>query len=185
MKRTIAIICALLVWQSSRALIVSVNGEGEVPDEGLDLVITEGGEDPLTGRYTMALEGDLLTPAAQITVRITRSAEGLTDEFCCGNNCTAGNRLTEETKVFAVSGVTKWHIHYEPETASDETIRYIFDDGEQSLELRVQYVWAADGVEQTTHVGRAADIRMHNGQVLIIRNGQTFTMTGAAVKMNQ
>ena len=182
MKRILTILCALCVMQSSQALIVSVNGEGEVPAEGLEITITEAEENPLTGLYTMELKGELLTSASQITVRIIRSAAGLTDEFCCGNNCTAGNGQTEEQREFTVSGVTQWYTHYVPKPGSDETVQYVFDDGEESLEIRVRYTYAADGVEHTANDSSPATKQMHNGKVLIHRNGQIYTMTGATVK---
>lgn len=181
MKRTTAILCALLAIQSSHALIVSVKGQGEVPAEGLDLLITEGEEDPLTGRYTMALEGELLAESSQITVHITRSAAGLEDEFCCGSNCTAGNGQAQEDKAFTVSGVAKWYAHYMPAPGSDETICYVFDDGVQSCELRVHYLYATGGVEQGTAECRNAK-RLQNGQVHILHDGQAYSLTGTLIR---
>lgn len=181
MKRLTAIVCALLAIQSSHALIVSVKGQGEVPAEGMNLLITEGEEDPLTERYTMALEGELLTTAPQITIRITRSSAGLEDEFCCGSNCTAGNGQTQENKVFNVSGVVNWYAHYMPVAGSDETVSYVFDDGQETRELHVRYTYAADAVEQVSYSATAAK-QMQNGQMFILRNGQTYSMSGAVVK---
>ena len=53
MKKILTIAAALLLMQSADALIVSVQGYGEVPAEGMDLMITDGEEDILSGRYTM------------------------------------------------------------------------------------------------------------------------------------
>ena len=178
MKRTFIILCALLAMQSAQALIVSVKGEGEVPEEGLDLLITEAEEDVLTGQAVMALEGDLLTDAAQITVRITRSANDLQDEFCCGNNCTAGNGQTDEVKTFGIDGLAHWYTHYTPVEGSDVTITYLFDDGEESLELRVHYQYGTDAVEQVNHDAPHNAKRLHDGQVLIEHNGLFYTVTG-------
>ena len=178
MKRILIILCALWAMQSAHALIVSVSGQGEVPEEGLDLLITEAEEDILTGRAVMELDGDLLTSAGQITVRITRSASGLEDEFCCADNCTAGNGQTEEVKTFDIDGMTHWYTHYSPVEGSDVTMTYVFDDGNQSLELRVHYQYQTDAVEQTNTDAKRSSKRLHNGQVLIEHNGQSYTLTG-------
>ena len=177
-------LCLLLFIQSSHALIVSVKGEGEVPAEGMNLTITEGEEDPLTERYTMVLEGELLTEASQITIRITRSAAGLEDEFCCGGNCTAGNGQTQEEKVFNVSGVVRWYAHYMPAAGADETITYVFDDGKQTCEVRARYQYTAGAVEHA-----AADMRnsgnakrLQNGQVQILHEGQVYSLTGTVIR---
>ena len=74
MKKLYVLLAALCMLQQAHALIVSVRGEGEVPEQGLELTVTEGEEDILTGQYTMELEGDLLTNAGSVTVQITRSA---------------------------------------------------------------------------------------------------------------
>ena len=132
MKKLGVLLAALCMLQQAHALIVSVRGEGEVPEQGMELTITEGEEDILTGQYTMELEGDLLTNAGSVTVQITRSASGLTDEFCCADNCTAGNGETTETKQFSLSGLAHWYAHYAPVAGSEETIAYTFSDGSDS-----------------------------------------------------
>lgn len=179
MKKLIFTLTALLLMQSAQALIVSVKGEGEVPEEGMSLIITEGEEDILTGKYTMELEGDVLIESGELEVQIIRSASGLEDEFCCGNNCTAGNGKTEETKTFYFNGLAHWYTHYVPAMGSDETIRYIFRDGEQSVEVRVQYVYQADGVSNVKDERPVTSKILRDGQLYIERNGQRFSMTGA------
>ena len=160
---------AMMAMQSANALIVSVQGEGDVPAEGMELLITEGEEDVLSGKYTMELRGTLLSSATQLTVQIFRSASGLEDEFCCGIECTAGNGETEETKVFTVSGVANWYSHYVPVPGSDETIRYVFSDGTDQVELRVRYVYSVEGLE--------AQWTMDNGQwTKVLREGQVYIM---------
>lgn len=180
MKRFFSILMTMMVIQSANALIVSVQGEGEVSEEGLELLITEGEEDVLSGLYTMELRGNLLTSATEITVRITRSASGLTDEFCCGSNCTAGNGATEETKVFAVSGVANWYAHYVPSAGSDETIRYVFDDGEETRSVSVRYVHSAEGIGEIKGEwtkGKWTKV-MREGQVVIRCQNKEYNITG-------
>ena len=182
MKKLIFTLTALLLMQSAHALIVSVKGEGEVSEEGMSLIITEGKEDILTGKYTMELKGDVLISSGELEMQIIRSANGLEDEFCCGNNCTAGNGETEETKTFNFNGMAQWYSHYVPIMGSNETIRYIFRDGEESLEVRVQYVYQTDAVSEVKDDKAATSKILRNGQVYILRDGQRFTVTGTMEK---
>ena len=180
MKKILTIVAALLLMQSANALIVSVQGYGEVPAEGLDIRLDEGEEDVLSGRYTMELKGTLLAAGEQVTVRITRPANGIEDEFCCGTNCTAGNGETLETKVFTVNGLASWYAHYYPNRA-DAQINYLFDDGTETREVRVRYVYSGQGVEETTAV-QPASKQIRDGQMFILHNGQWYTPDGQQVK---
>ena len=168
-----------MAMQSAKALIVSVQGEGEVPAEGMDLLITEGEEDIMSGKYTMELSGTLLSSTGQLTVQIFRSASGLEDEFCCGSQCTAGNGETTETKVFQVSGIANWYSHYVPAPGSDETIRYVFSDGEAERELRVHYVYSTEGLEEqwTMDNGQWTKV-LREGQVYIMYKGTMYNVQG-------
>ena len=179
MKRIVVILMAMMAMQSAKALIVSVDGEGEVPAEGMELLITEGEEDVLSGKYTMELSGTVLGAASQLTVKIYRSTNGLEDEFCCGINCTAGNGEQEETKVFTVSGVANWYSHYVPAAGSDETIRYVFDDGTEQREIRVHYVYAAEGIDGqwTMDNGQWTKV-LREGQVYIMYKGKMYNVLG-------
>lgn len=168
---------AVMAMQSAKALIVSVQGEGEVPAEGMDLLITEGEEDVLSGKYTMELRGELLSSTSQVTVQIYRSASGLEDEFCCADNCTAGNGQTEETKVFQVNGLANWYSHYVPAPGSDVTVRYVFADGADELEIRVHYVYTAEGLERTKDEGRRTK-ELRNGQVVIRTGEKVYSIGG-------
>lgn len=181
MKRLVFTLLTMLVIQSTQALIVSVNDEGEVPEEGMNLTVTQGEEDILSGKYTMKLEGEVLTTSGELTVQIIRSKAGLTDEFCCGNNCTAGNGELEETRTFQFSGVAHWYVHYEPVVGSDETIRYIFRDGSESREINVQYVPQIDAVTTTTSVAPKARKIVRDGQICIMHDGQLFDLTGRRI----
>ena len=180
MKKILTIVAALLLMQNASALIVSVQGQGEVPAEGLDIMITEGEEDILSGRYTMELSGTLLASGEQLTVQITRPSEGIEDEFCCGTNCTAGNAETTETKTFTVSGLANWYAHYYPNRAYAQ-INYLFSDGTDSLEIRVYYVYVNQAVDEVTAT-QPADKIMRDGQIYILRNGQWYTADGQQVR---
>ena len=179
MKRILLLTITLLLLHSANALVVSVKGEGEIPEEGMELTVTDAEQDILTGKQVMALDGDLLTTAAQLTVRIYRSATDLTDEFCCGNNCTAGNGQQEETKTFDLSGLTHWYAHYTPTGNSDETIRYFFDDGTETRELQVRYIYTAEAVENVkADATNPCTKQLRDGNVYIIKDGNTYSVTG-------
>lgn len=180
MKKILTIAAALLLMQSADALIVSVQGYGEVPAEGLDMMIEEGEEDVLSGRYTMELKGTLLASGEQVTVRITRPANGIEDEFCCGTNCTAGNGETLETKTFTVSGPANWYAHYYPNRAYAQ-INYLFSDGIDTREIRVYYVHVNQGVEETS-AEQSANKLIREGRLYIVQGGQVYTVDGQQVK---
>jgi len=180
MKKILTILAAWLMMQNANALIVSVEGHGEVPADGMDLMITEGEEDILSGRYTMELNGTVLAAGGQLSVQITRPAEGIEDEFCCGTNCTAGNAQTTETKTFTVDGPASWYAHYYPNRAYAQ-INYVFSDGTDTREIRVHYVHADQGVEDTEAEQPAGKI-LRDGQILIRRNGQWYTADGQQVR---
>lgn len=180
MKKILTILAAWLMMQNASALIVSVEGHGEVPAEGMDLMITEGEEDILSGRYTMELNGTVLAAGGQLSVQITRPAEGIEDEFCCGTNCTAGNAQTTETKTFTVDGPASWYAHYYPNRAYAQ-INYVFSDGTDTREVRVYYVHNGQGVDEVTAVQPASKL-LQDGRVLILSNGQTYTADGQQVK---
>lgn len=184
MKRLFLLAFALCAMQSSYALIVSIDGEGEVPEQGMQLTITQGEADVLSGRYIMTLEGEVLASSGQLTVQITRSAEGMEDEFCCADNCTAGNGLMQEAHTFTLSGLSRWYVHYMPTPGSDVTVNYLFSDGEQSRLLTVQYHYVSDGVPDTENDASAAHAGkvMHNGQLMISRNGEYYTPNGICIK---
>ena len=177
MKKIIPFVAALLlIVQPADALIVSVQGYGEVPADGLDITLTEGEEDILSGRYTMELSGTLLASSEQLTVTITRSAEGIDDEFCCGTNCTAGDGTTSETKTFAVSGLANWYAHYYPAKPNVQ-ITYLFSDGIDARTIRVNYIYSGQGWDATT-AEQPACKQIQGGQMVILLGGQTFSVQG-------
>ncbi len=125
----------LLFSVSANALIVSVNGHGEIGENGMELTLSEAEEDPLSGIPTMSITGSVLCNSSlQVTIR--RSANGIRDEFCCGQ-CTAGNQTTEETLNYSPDGLSTWFMHYFPAENSYETIEYLFSEGSDSFRLIV------------------------------------------------
>lgn len=163
-KMLILIAAALLCASQAKALIVSVDGYGEIEDS-LSLTIEEGEINPLTGLYEMEVKGHVLAASTSLNVTIRRSATELQDEFCCGGNCTAGNGQTEEVRQFSVSGLSTWFTHYSPAPNSDVTVSYTFDDGEQTLVLNVRYVRAAEGIDEVSADEKAAVYTIGGTQV--------------------
>ena len=155
------------------ALIINVTGHGQIPAEGMDLVVNEATYDLMTGAPLMSLEGSVET-SNPLTVTITRSHTGLTDEFCCGL-CTTGNGETSETLSFTPGGTADWYVHYYPAENSDEQISYLFSDGTDSRELRVHYIYSAQGIETiTNHQSPTTYKILKDGQLLIIKNNKTY-----------
>lgn len=145
MKRNLWII-ALVLWTiNAHALIVSVNGQGEI-DEQMVLTITEAEEDLLSGEKVMKVEGNLLTNNP-LTVSVSRTSAGLTDEFCCAGQCRVGNGEKTEELQFRPNGLASWYIHYTPQAGTNETITYSFDDGESQAVLVIHFNYPAQGVE--------------------------------------
>jgi len=175
MKRNWIILLGCLLWTiNTHALIVSVEGEGEI-DELMELTITEAEEDPLTGDNIMEIKGNLLT-SNPLTVSITRSSTGLTDEFCCAGQCTFGNRETTEELHLSPNGMASWYIHYTPQADSNESIEYRFDDGQSVLVLRVEFNYEAQGMENVEDTKSKAKSKkiLQNGIIYIIQDERVY-----------
>ena len=157
------------------ALIISVAGQGDIPAEGMELTINEAEEDILSGDMQMKVSGTLLS-TNPLTVTITRSAEGLNDEFCCANQCTAGNGETSEDLSFTPGGMANWYIHYTPTPGSYQTITYLFSDGSESRSLTVHFDYTTQGIQNTDHsVDRVQKI-LRDGILYIITDNKTYTI---------
>ena len=157
------------------ALIISVANYGDVPTEGMEITVKEAEEDILTGDMQMKLEGTLLC-TNPLTVTITRSAEGLNDEFCCANQCTVGNRETSEDLSFTPDGMANWYIHYTPTPGSYETINYLFDDGTESRSLTVHYDYTTQDVESVQKSEVRSQKIFKDGILYIITDNKTYTI---------
>lgn len=173
MKKNLLLAISCLLSLNANALIVSVNGHGEIDEKGMEITINETEEDPLTGKELMQLEGKLLC-SGQLTVAINRSSAGIEDEFCCASQCTAGNSETSETLHFSPTGIASWFVHYTPAPNSRETVIYTFTDSEQSLVLTVHYNNDAEGIEDVK--SQKSDVRkvMRDGIVYIEYNNHTY-----------
>lgn len=166
MKKISTLIAVLLMtFQTANALIVSVDGYGEISKEGMNLTLTEAEEDPMTEVKQMNLDGDLLC-SSSLTVTVTRSEAGLNDEFCCAGQCKAGNGEKSEVFQYQPGGIATWFAHYTPVPYSDVTIVYVFSDGTESRTLSVHYIYQAEGVESVAAPKTAKGIYSIDGTLL-------------------
>lgn len=157
------------------ALIINVAGQGDIPAEGMELTINEAEEDILSGDMLMKVSGTLLS-TNPLTVTITRSAEGLNDEFCCANQCTVGNGKTSEDLSFTPDGMANWYIHYTPTPGSYETITYLFSDGSESRSLTVHFDYTTQGIQNTDHSVDRVQKVLRDGILYIITDNKTYTI---------
>ena len=157
------------------ALIISVAGQGDIPAEGTELTVNEAYEDILSGDMQMKVSGTLLS-TNPLTVTITRSAEGLNDEFCCANQCTVGNGETSEDLSFTPGGMANWYIHYTPTPGSYETITYLFSDGSESRSLTVHFDYTTQGIQNTDHSVDRVQKVLRDGILYIITDNKTYTI---------
>ena len=157
------------------ALIINVAGQGDIPAEGMELTINEAEEDILSGDMLMKVSGTLLS-TNPLTVTITRSAEGLNDEFCCANQCTVGNGETSEDLSFTPGGMANWYIHYTPTPGSYKTITYLFSDGSESRSLTVHFDYTTQGIQNTDHSVDRVQKVLRDGILYIITDNKTYTI---------
>ena len=157
------------------ALIISVANYGDIPAEGTELTVKEAYEDILSGDMQMKVNGTLLS-TNPLTVTITRSAAGITDEFCCANQCTVGNKETSESLSFTPDGMANWYIHYTPTPGSYETITYLFSDGSESRSLKVHFDYTTQGIQNTDHSVDRVQKVLRDGILYIITDNKTYTI---------
>lgn len=178
-KLTVVALC-LLAAVNGMAFVVSVDGAGEIPAEGMNLTVAEAEWDILTNQNRMEVKGKVLT-YNPLTVTITRTSVGMNDEFCCADQCTAGNGQTEETLFFTPNGLADWYVHYTPAPLSDQTVVYLFSDGAETRTLTVRYIYDHEGLERIQPSDVDCQKTLRNGQVLIEGNGKTYNVTGIQV----
>jgi len=175
MKRNWMIIAVLLwiVQTTNAALIVSTNEYGELSEEELEITIDEAQTDLMTGKALMEVQGSL-SSTLPVTVTISRSQNGLEDQFCCADDCTNGNKLQEEELHFSPGGMASWFVHYYPQANSNVTITYTFSDGTDSYTLVVHYVYNTQGVNEVeTRQERATKV-IRDGLLYIIKDNKTY-----------
>ena len=131
------------------------------------IVVSEYEYDEDLEEATMGVEGVMYSDDTQdITVSITRSSEGIFDQFCAAGNCVPGNEeLTQELNftVGTLSSMRRWFTHYTVYEAGTETIAYTFDDGiNPTLTLTVKYSYNDEDTAVEDVVVRPTDNAIYN-----------------------
>ena len=116
------------------------------------LRITEYEWDEDLEEALMEVRGQLYSDESQnITVTITRSSEGIIDQFCAAGNCVPGNGELSQVCEFTVGTQPfqrSWFTHYTTWEAGTETIVYTFNDGvNPAIALTVKYSYLTSAVE--------------------------------------
>ncbi|MBR6829864.1 MAG: hypothetical protein IKM83_04565 [Paludibacteraceae bacterium] len=159
------------------ALVISVTGYEDIPEQGMEVTVNEAYEDILSGDMLMKVEGSLIC-SNPLTVTITRSSEGLIDEFCCAGQCIGGNEETSQTLHFAPGGMASWYVHYTPTPGSYETITYLFDDGSENRTLTVHFDYTTLGMETVESRKSKVESKkiLRDGILYIIKDNKKYTI---------
>ena len=168
-----ALLC-LLLTTNAHAITVSVEGQGEISEQGMELTLTTPEEDILTGDMMFKVEGSLIC-TGQLTVSVERSVSGLSDEFCCAKQCIGGNEQSTEQLTFQPGGMADWYIHYTPANNSDVTVTYTFSDGTDSRRLTVHYTYTQD-IETISGQAPKARKIIRDGLLLIEHKDKIYNL---------
>ena len=115
----------------------------------------------------MEVRGQLYSDESEtITVTITRSSEGIYDQFCAAGNCIPGNEELTQVCEFTVGTAAfqrSWFTHYTPFEEGTETIAYTFNDGvNPALTLTIQYSYKDENTAVEDVVVRPTDNAIYN-----------------------
>jgi len=121
------------------------------------IIVTEFEYDEDLEEAEMGVEGVIYSDDSEnINVSITRSSEGIIDQFCAAGNCVPGNGELSQELSFTIGSMETmrhWFTHYTPLAIGKETIVYTFNDGiNPALSLTIEYDYngtAIDNVEVT------------------------------------
>ena len=183
-RKLILALSALLVMTNANALIVSVDGHGDINAEEMQIEVTGADEDPLTGERVFKVSGTLLC-TENLSVQITRSEGGIADEFCCAGQCTSGNKSQEETLQFAPNGVANWYAHVTAKAGvpTDLTVQYRFTQGTTETKvLKVHYSLTAEGIEEVQWEKVQSMKMFKGGQVVILRQDNAYSVQGTIIE---
>ena len=177
MKRIwiLAALCCLS-YVSAYALIVNVEGYGDVTtSDTLEITLTTATPDPMTGLPTMGISGSVLANGT-LTARLTRSAAGLDDEFCCAGSCQTGNRETQQTFSYSIQGPQSWYTHYRPISGSNETVIYLFSDADSQCTVIVRYIYDPQGIEELHGTDLPCTKIIKDGILYIQKGNKQYTI---------
>ena len=164
----LGLLLLLLLSIPAHALFVNVSGYGEIPAEGMQIELSEPEMDVLLGNLMFSLTGSLIS-TNPLTVTITRSAVNIEDEFCCADQCTAGNGETSEQLEFAPNGLANWYVHVAVNDIFDGcVITYRFSDGTDERKLTVHYIDDVDAIEITNHQSQITNKKVLRDGIIYI-----------------
>lgn len=180
MKRNLLILAlCLLMTNSAHALVVIMDGYGEIKGDKIELSVVTAEEDPLSGLMVMEIKGSVLCNG-QLSVDIVRDAAGLTDEFCCAGQCTSGNGEATQSLEFDQTGVMNWYSHYYPEPGSNANITYTFkettQEGVQSKVISISYSYEGQGIEDVLQDKKGVTKILKDGILYIIKDNKIYNL---------
>lgn len=172
MKQLLLTTLILLLCLNANALIVSVDGYGDIEETPMQITITEAHQDPLSGKTVVEMKGQLLCQGA-LEVTIQRSAAGMTDEFCCGQ-CLTGNGQMTEVLNFTPGGMSSWYSHYYPAANDNQQVVYTFREGEEVRQLIVRYQLSTEDIDAIE--GKQQQVRkcLKDGLIYIIKDDKIY-----------
>lgn len=130
------------------------------------IIVTDYELDDLAGEIVMTVEGALFSDESEdITVDVTRSEAGISDQVCAGT-CINGNGETTQRFEFDIENpLTGWYAHYYPATEGEVTITYAFSDGvNPTRTLTVRYLYQATALDNTIAAPVAKGVYTLDGQ---------------------
>ncbi len=149
---------------------------------GDTVYVEEATIDLITRQPTMELKGSITTDRSQLEVTVTRSAIGLSDQLCV-SSCMNGNG--EETQLFTfpvtANQVNGWYAHFIPSTAGENTLTYVFSDGEERFTLTAVFRYTPTGIEELKDNQKAKGEgrkTIRNGHVFIEHNNHQYSILG-------
>lgn len=141
---------ALAVVFSANAMILTVNGEGDV-DERMELTITDYEDDGFDLMFS-EIKGTLLLGAGNstLTVLLERSNVAMKDQICCGQCISSNEEAAQEVVFNELTGVQNWFIHCPYVAGQSSTITYEFHDGADVKTLVVTFDGTGQGLDNVT-----------------------------------
>ena len=152
----LGVLCMAMAMQASLHLTI----DQWVDDEQVSIaitkdttiVVTEFEDDEDMDEATMEVRGKMYSDESDsIVVTVTRSADGIIDQFCAANNCVPGNGEKNQELSFQLGSLDSertWFAHYTAIAVGVETITYSFNDGvNPAVTMTVEYNYAGTAVE--------------------------------------
>lgn len=180
MKRNLLITAlCLLIANSAHALVVVLDGYGEIEENDIEYPVFTAEEDPLTGQMVMGVKGSVLNNG-QLKVDIVREETGLKDEFCCAGQCTSGNGEVMQFLNYEQTGIMEWYAHYYPEPNSYAKISYTFTETTQEgflyKMITVYYTYEIQGIEDVLPEEKGVKKILKDGILYIIKDNKIYNL---------